>query len=191
VTDTGLYDWTRYPNIFEGYKNAKPETWGILQIRKKGLRDVGCTLAAEPAHRIAVGAETLALRMDRCCANALALARYLAGHPKVARVYYPGLEDHPQHRLSAELFRAHGGLLALELADGIDCLDFLNRLKLVIKSSHLGDNRTLAIPIAQTIYWEMGAERRREMGIGDSLIRLSVGIEDVDDLIGEFRQALG
>jgi O-acetylhomoserine (thiol)-lyase len=191
VTDTGLYDWTRYPNIFEGYKNAKPETWGILQIRKKGLRDVGCTLAAEPAHRIAVGAETLALRMDRCCANALALARYLAGHPKVARVYYPGLEDHPQHRLSAELFRAHGGLLALELADGIDCLDFLNRLKLVIKSSHLGDNRTLAIPIAQTIYWEMGVERRREMGIGDSLIRLSVGIEDVDDLIGEFRQALG
>jgi O-acetylhomoserine (thiol)-lyase len=81
--------------------------------------------------------------------------------------------------------------MAFDLADGIDCCDFLNRLKLVISSSHLGDNRTLAIPIAQTIYWEMGPERRREMGISESLIRLSVGIEDVDDLVGDFRQALG
>ena len=190
VTDTGLYDWTRFPNIYENYKNPKPATWGILQIRKKGLRDVGSTLAAEPAHRIATGAETLALRMDRCCANSLALARFLAAHPKVTKVYYPGLPDHPQHRLAGELFKGHGGLMAFELADGIDCCDFLNRLKLVISSSHLGDNRTLAIPIAQTIDWEMGAERRSEMGISESLIRVSVGIEDVDDLIGDFKQAL-
>ncbi|MDH3315541.1 MAG: cystathionine gamma-synthase family protein [Betaproteobacteria bacterium] len=191
VTDTGLYDWTRFPNIYDNYKNAKPALWGMLQIRKKGLRDVGGTLAAEPAHRLAQGAETLALRMDRCCANALALARFLAGHPKVTRVYYPGLEDHPQHRLASELFKAYGGLMSFELADGIDCFDFLNGLKLVISSSHLGDNRTLAIPIAHTIYWEMGPARRAEMGISESLIRVSVGIEDVDDLIGDFGQALG
>src|SRR5687767_8971607 len=191
VTDTGLFDWTRFPNIYDNYKNAKPAQWGILQIRKKGLRDVGSTLAAEPAHRLAVGAETLALRMDKCCANSLALARFLAAHPKVTKVYYPGLEDHPQHRLAGELFKGYGGLMAFELADGIDCCDFLNRLKLVISSSHLGDNRTLAIPIAQTIYWEMGPERRAEMGIAESLIRLSIGIEDVEDLIGDFRQALG
>jgi len=80
--------------------------------------------------------------------------------------------------------------MSIELADGIDCFDFLNRLKLVISSSHLGDNRTLAIPIAHTIYWEMGPERRAEMGIVDSLIRLSIGIEDLDDLIGDFQQAL-
>jgi len=191
VTDTGLYDWTRFPNIYENYKNQKPAMWGIQQIRKKGLRDVGSTLAAEPAHRIATGAETLALRMERAAANALTLARFLAAHPKVARVYYPGLPDHPQHRLSGELFKAHGALMSFELRDGLDCFEFLNRLKLVIKSSHLGDNRTLAIPIAHTIYWEMGAQRRAEMGIADSLIRLSVGIEDADDLIGDFRQALG
>src|SRR5262245_1920685 len=191
VTDTGLYDWTRFPNIYENYKNTKPATWGILQIRKKGLRDVGSTLAAEPAHRIAIGAETLALRMDRCCANAGALARFLAAHPKVTKVYYPGLADHPQHRLAGELFKGYGGLMAFDLAEGIDCCDFLNRLKLVISSSHLGDNRTLAIPIAQTIYWEMGPERRREMGISELMIRLSVGIEDEADLIGDFKQALG
>jgi O-acetylhomoserine (thiol)-lyase len=82
-------------------------------------------------------------------------------------------------------------LMSIELADNIDCLDFLNRLQLVISSSHLGDNRTLAIPVAQTSYWEMGAERRAEMGIADSLIRLSIGIEDADDLIADFTQALG
>ena len=191
VTDTGLFDWTRFPNIHDSYKNQKPALWGIQQIRKKGLRDAGATLAAEAAHRLATGAETLALRMDRAAGNTLQLARFLAGHPKVTKVYYPGLEDHPEHRRASELFRNYGALMAFELADGIDCFDFLNRLKLVISSSHLGDNRTLAIPIAQTIYWEMGPARRAEMGIADSLIRLSVGIEDSDDLVADFRQALG
>lgn len=190
VTDTGLYDWTRFPNIQDTYKSTNPALWGLLQIRKKGLRDVGGTLAAEVAHRLATGAETLALRMERACANALQLARFLARHPRVKKVYYPGLEDHPQHKLAGDLFKAYGALMSIELADGIDCFDFLNRLKLVISSSHLGDNRTLAIPIAHTIYWEMGPERRAEMGIVDSLVRLSIGIEDVDDLIGDFQQAL-
>jgi O-acetylhomoserine (thiol)-lyase len=176
VTDTGLYDWTKFPNIYDNYK--------------KGLRDVGATLAAEAAHRLAVGAETLALRMDKACGNALALAKFFEGHAKVGKVYYPGLANHPQHKLAGELFKAYGALMSIELADGIDCFDFLNRLKLVISSSHLGDNRTLAIPIAQTIYWEMGAARRAEMGIAESLIRLSIGIEDTDDLIGDFQQAL-
>jgi O-acetylhomoserine (thiol)-lyase len=191
VTDTGLFDWARFPNIYDSYKNAKSANWGIQQVRKKGLRDVGATLAAEPAHRIATGAETLALRMDKACDNALQLARFLVAHPKVTRVYYPGLEDHPQHAFAQQHFKAFGGLLSLELADGIDCFDFLNRLQMVISSSHLGDNRTLAIPVAHTIYWEMGPQRRAEMGIVDSLIRLSIGIEDLDDLIGDFKQALG
>jgi O-acetylhomoserine (thiol)-lyase len=190
VTDTGLFDWGRFPNIYDSYKTAAPAMWGMLQIRKKGLRDVGGTLAAEVAHRLATGAETLALRMDKSAGNALQLARFLARHPKVTKVYYPGLEDHPQHRLASELFRNHGALMSIELADGIDCFDFLNRLKLVISSSHLGDNRTLAIPVAHTIYWEMGPARRAEMGIAESLVRLSIGIEDIDDLVGDFQQAL-
>jgi O-acetylhomoserine (thiol)-lyase len=190
VTDTGVFDWTRFPNIYDSFKNAKPALWGLLQIRKKGLRDVGSTLAAEAAHRLATGAETLALRMEKSSDNALQLARFLARHPQVKKVYYPGLEDHPQHRLAKELFRTCGALMSVELADGLDCFDFLNRLKLVISSSHLGDNRTLAIPVAHTIYWEMGPARRAEMGIADSLVRLSIGIEDIDDLLADFRQAL-
>jgi O-acetylhomoserine (thiol)-lyase len=190
VTDTGLYDWSTYPNIYETYKKGPASTWGILQIRKKGLRDAGASLAPDPAHRIAVGAETLALRMERTCANALRLATFLEGHPKVSRVYYPGLESHAQHRLAKTLFRAAGGLFAFELSAGIDCFDFLDRLDHVLTSSHLGDTRTLAIPVAHTIFWEMGAARRDSMGISDSLIRVSTGIEEVEDLITDFDRAL-
>jgi O-acetylhomoserine (thiol)-lyase len=191
ITDTGLYDWTRYPNILDSYKAQKPALWAIQQIRKKGLRDWGGTLDAEPAHRIAIGAETLALRMERQCANAQALAESLAGHRGVRAVHYPGLASHPQHALARELFRGYGALFSFELADGIDVFAFLNRLRIVVLSSNLGDNRTLAIPVAHTIFWEMGPERRAEMGIADSLIRISVGIEDRDDLIDDFAQALG
>jgi O-acetylhomoserine (thiol)-lyase len=190
ITDTGLFDWTRYPNIAESYKSQPPRNWGLQQLRKKGLRDFGGTLAAEQAHHIAVGAETLALRMDRICANALALARWLGAQAQVRAVYYPGLASHPQHELAGKLFRHYGGLLSFELADGIDPFDLLNRLRIVVLSSNLGDNRTLAIPVAHTIFYEMGAERRAAMGIADSLIRISVGIEDEADLIGDFRQAL-
>jgi O-acetylhomoserine (thiol)-lyase len=190
ITDTGLYDWTRFPNIAENYKSQPPALWGIQQIRKKGLRDWGGTLNAFDAHAIAVGAETLALRMERTCANAQALAQFLDAHRNVNEVYYPGLLSHPQHAVAESLFGAFGGLFSFELADGIDCFDFLNRLEIVVSSSNLGDTRTLAIPVAHTIFWEMGAERRAEMGIADSLIRVSVGIEDRDDLMGDFSRAL-
>ena len=190
VTDSGLYDWTTFPNIADSYTGQKPALWGVQQLRKKGLRDWGGTLSAEQAHHISVGAETLALRMERCCSNAQSLADALAAHPNVRGVYYPGLAAHPQHALATDLFTACGGLLSFELADGIDCFDFLNRLQVVVLSSNLGDNRTLAIPVAHTIFWEMGAERRAAMGIADSLIRVSCGIEDRDDLVADFVQAL-
>jgi O-acetylhomoserine (thiol)-lyase len=190
VTDTGHFDWTRFPNIADSYKTQKTPLWGITQIRKKGLRDWGGTLTAEQAHHIAAGAETLALRMERQCANAQALAEYLISHPKVSRVHYPGLPIHPQHHRAQALFRAPGALFSFELAPGHDLIAVLNRLRIVVLSSNLGDNRTLAIPVAQTIYWEMGAARRAEMGIADSLVRVSVGIEDTDDLIADFAQAL-
>jgi len=191
ITDAGGFDWTRYPNIYDDYKGPKHELWGITQIRKKGLRDWGGTLAAEQAHHLAVGAETLALRMQRQCANALALARFLEARSEVRAVYYPGLASHPQHRLAGELFADYGALLSFELDPALDCFDFLNRLRCVVLSSNLGDNRTLAIPVAHTIFHEMGPERRASMGIADLLIRLSVGIEDCDDLIADFAQALG
>jgi O-acetylhomoserine (thiol)-lyase len=190
VTDTGLFDWSKYPNIFDNYKNGDPARWGIWQIRKKGLRDAGASLGSEAAHHLAVGAETLALRMEKISANALVLAQFLESHSLVRRVYFPGLASHAQHERAKTLFRAAGGLLAFELDDAIDCFDFLNRLRVVVCSSNLADNRTLAIPVAHTIYFEMGATHRASMGIADSLIRLSIGIEDPGDLIADFETAL-
>jgi O-acetylhomoserine (thiol)-lyase len=190
LTDTGLYDWTKYPNIFDAYKRYAPPQRGMAQIRAKALRDFGGTLGPEAAHHLAVGAETMALRLDRECANAMAVAKMLEADPRVAAVHYPGLPSHPQHAIATELFRAYGSLFSFELKDGIDCFDYMNRLKLGVPASNLGDTRTLVIPVAHTIFYEMGPERRASMGIAESLIRVSVGIEDMADLVEDFRQAL-
>jgi O-acetylhomoserine (thiol)-lyase len=191
VTDTGLFNWENYPNIFEGFKKqVKPDALGLTQIRKKGLRDAGGTLSPEAAHSISVGSETLALRLERACTNAFSLAIFFESHPLIKKVYYPGLESHPQHQLAHRLFAKYGGLMSIELDESLDCFEFLNKLTLVIKSSNLGDTRTLAIPVAHTIFNELGAEKRAEMGISDNLIRLSIGIEDLDDLMHDFKKAL-
>lgn len=190
VTDTGLFDWASFPNIADNYKKNASKNWGMTQIRAKALRDFGATLSPDAAHQIAVGSETLALRSERESANALALASMLAADPRVAVVHYPGLPSHPQHALATELFRAYGSLFSFELRADIDCFDYLNRLKLGIVATHLGDTRTLLIPVAHTIFFEMGAERRASMGIADSLIRVSVGIEDTRDLLHDFSSAL-
>jgi len=190
VCDTGLFDWSGYPNILDSYRKGAPAGWGLQQIRKKGLRDMGGTLRAEDAHRIAIGAETLELRVERTSNNALALAQWLEQQPQVMRVYYPGLPSHAQHARAAALFGAFGPLLSFELHAGIRHFDFLDALRLVILSSHLADNRTLAIPVADTIFYEMGAQGRAAMGIADNLVRVSVGIEDIDDLRADFAQAL-
>lgn len=191
VTETGCFDWASYPNLFDFYKKGSPALWGLTQIKKKGLRDAGATLGAEAAHHLAIGSETLALRMEKICANAQALAEFLEGHPKVKRVYYSGLTKHPQHARAKQLFKGSSGVLSFELQDGLNGLDPFRKFRIVISSTNLGDNRTLAIPVAQTIYFELGPQRRAEYGIAESLIRVSVGIEETDDLIEDFRVALG
>lgn len=191
VVDTGLFDWTGFANILPAYQVADASQWGLTQIKKKGLRDMGATLSSEAAHKIAVGIETLALRMERACTNAKELALFLDNHDKVSRVYYPGLADHPQHFIAREqMLTGYGAILSLDLAQHIDPVAFLNKLELVICATHLGDTRTLALPVAQTIFYENSAQERAEMGISETMLRISVGIEDTEDLIADFTQAL-
>lgn len=189
VVDTGLFDWQRFDNILPLYRGPDKSQWGLTQIRKRGLRDMGGTLSPESAHGISIGLETLVLRTQRICDNAMRLSSYLHGHDKVAAVYYPGLADHPQHFLAREHFNGYGGILSVDLAEGIDPIAFLNSLNLVICATHLGDTRTLALPVASTIYFESSAEQRQEMGISDNMIRMSIGIEDIDDIVADFEQA--
>src|SRR3546814_6775717 len=136
--------------------------------------------------------ETRALRMDKSSGNTMALARFLSRHPKVVKVHYPGLASHPQHERAADCFdHGFGALMGVDLIDDIDVFEFLNRLKVLVLATHLGDTRTLVLPMAQTIYYEMGAQQRALMGISDTFLRVSVGIEDTQDLIDDFAQALG
>lgn len=190
ITDTGVFNWHKFPNIAENIQKQPAELWGISQLRAKAVRDFGACLSPDAAHHIAIGAETMALRIERQCSNTLQLTDMLAAHPNVSAVYYPGLKNHPQHAIAAKLFSAYGSIFSFELKPHIDCIDFLNHLKIAISATHLGDNRTLIIPVAQTIFFEMGAERRAAMGISESLIRVSVGIEDPADLLADFKQAL-
>jgi len=191
VTDTGHFDWQSYPNIVGGYRKGDPAQWGLQQIRKKGLRDMGAALSPEQAHQIGLGAETAALRVAQSSATALSLARLLEQHPAVAAVYYPMLASHPQHAIAQRLFSAGSWLLSFELRDPQTMLGVINRLQLPIRATGLGDTRSLVIPVAPTIFWEAGPAVRAEMGIADGLVRVSVGLEDVRDLARDFEQALG
>lgn len=190
VTDTGVFDWDRYPNIAEGLKKLPGPQRGNAQIRARALRDFGACLGPESAHHIAVGAETLALRMERSSSNAMALAEMLEKEKAVTAVYYPGLTSHPQHQLAADLFSGFGGMLSFEIDGKVDLFACLNRLKIGIFASNLGDTRTLVNPVAHTIYYDMSEAARKEQGIVSSLVRVSLGIEDTADILEDFHQAL-
>ena len=190
VVDTGLFDWGNFENILPIYRGADVSQWGLIQVRKRGLRDMGGTLSPDSAHAISIGLETLVLRTNKICENAMRLASFLDNHVNVSAVYYPGLSHHPQHFLARELFNGYGGILSLDLANHIDPIKFLNTLNLVICATHLGDTRTLALPVASTIYFESSVKERQEMGVNDNMIRLSIGIEDIDDIIADFEYAL-
>ena len=138
------------------------------------------------------GARTLALRMQRHCDNALELAGWLQAHPKVARVHYPGLESHPQHTLAQrQMPRGQGGMVALELrADLAAAQRLLAATELFTLAESLGGVESLIGQPASMSHVAMPPEMRARLGIGDALIRLSVGIEDVDDLRADLDQAL-
>ncbi|CAH2776486.1 MAG: O-acetylhomoserine sulfhydrylase (EC @ O-succinylhomoserine sulfhydrylase (EC [uncultured Paraburkholderia sp.] len=190
VTDTGEFPWQNYPNIAEVYRASNSADWGLLQVRKKGLRDMGGALSSEQAHQIGLGAETLSLRVAKSSENAQALAEYLEAHPAIQKVHYPGLPSHPQYEIAKKLFKSSSWLQSFELRNADRMLDVVNRLQLPIKATGLGDTRSLIIPVAPTIFWEAGAEVRKSMGIADGMVRFSVGIEEIEDLIADFEQAL-
>jgi cystathionine beta-lyase/cystathionine gamma-synthase len=137
--------------------------------------------------------KTLALRMERHCSNALALAQWLERHPRVARVHYPGLASHPQHALAQRQMNGrYGGMITLELAGTLDdARRFLQRCRIFALAESLGGVESLVDHPALMTHAALPAEARRELGISDGLCRLSVGVEDLDDLRSDLEQALG
>lgn len=190
VTDTGLFDWEHYPNIAEAYRKGDPQRWGLSHMRKKGLRDMGASLSSEHAHQIGIGAETLEMRITKASNTTNVLARFLQDHPAVREVRYPWLESHPQHQIATKYFKSGSWLMSFEVADIDNLLPAMNRLRIATRATGMGDTRTLVIPVAPTVFYETGPEGRAAMNIPDGLVRVSVGIEDEDDLIEDFDKAL-
>jgi cystathionine beta-lyase/cystathionine gamma-synthase len=154
--------------------------------------DTGGTMAPFEAWLSMRGLVTLPVRMDRHCANALALATFLEGHPKVERVHYPGLASHPQHAVAARQFEhGFGGMLAVEIADGVDGgKRFCDGLQLAWVATSLGGPQTLVGHAASTTHRQLDPDARRRAGIADGLVRVSVGLEDEADLLDDVARAL-
>lgn len=135
--------------------------------------------------------ETLAVRMDRHCQNALELAQFLEALPEVAYVKYPHLPSHPQYELAKQQMRLGGGLVSFELKGGIEAgRNFLNKLQMISFSANLGDTRTIATHPASTTHSKLKEEERRQVGITPGLIRISVGLENIEDIKQDITQAI-
>ena len=137
------------------------------------------------------GTKTLAVRMDRHCANARKVAEFLAGHPKVAKVYYPGLKDHPQHDVAKRQMRDFGAMVSFEIRTDVEGTKaFIKRLKLWTLAESLGSVKSLLAHPPTMTHASVEPEVRKKHGINDGLIRLSVGLEDVEDLIEDLEEGL-
>ncbi|GAA5533754.1 trans-sulfuration enzyme family protein [Deinococcus aluminii] len=160
------------------------------ELRLHGLRHVGAVLGPFEAYLLLRGLKTLPLRMEAHCANAQALAEALQGHPAIKALHYPGLPDHPGHDVAARQMRAFGGLVSLDLGSQEAAFAFLNNLKLFTQAVSLGDVESLSSHPASTTHQLLGEETLERQGVTPGLVRLSVGIEDQEDLIRDVLGAL-
>lgn len=164
----------------------------IRRANKEILRPFGGAISPFNAWLVVRGMHTLTLRVERQADNALAVARFLAGHPRVEWVSYPGLASHPQHQIALRQMRGFGSMVCFEVKGGLGAGQrLMNRVKLCSLAVSLGDVKTLIIHPASTTHRVVEREQRLAVGITDGLVRLSVGAEDVEDIIADLDQALG
>jgi O-acetylhomoserine (thiol)-lyase len=203
VVDGGRFDWTRsakFPTMTEPYAGyhgiAFADEFGpaafIMRARAEGLRDFGACMAPATAFYILQGIETLPVRMARHVANAEAVARFLEQHPAVAWIKYPGLESHPDHVLARRLMpNGAGAILSFGIKGGRKAgAKLIERLKLFSHLANVGDAKSLVIHPASTTHQQMSVEDLAKAGVGEELVRLSIGLEDPADLTDDLGQAL-
>jgi len=191
IIDNGTYDWSKNPKLETEAKQFGPFAL-ITLLRRNVYRNLGSCMAPHTAFLQSVGLETLPLRMDASCANALKVAMFLEGEIRVKAVDYPGLKSSPFYAVSqAQFGQRPGGLFTFDLESKKQCFEFINKLEVIRRSTNLNDNRTLIIHPASTIFCEYDAALKEEMGVRETMIRLSVGIEDAEDLINDIKNALG
>ena len=165
----------------------------IKEVRMVGVKDMtGSVMSPFNAMLVMRGLKTLQLRMARHCESGLRVARWLEAQPGVERVYYPGLESHPQHDLAKRQMPGFGGMIALELKGGYEAgIAMMNRLRMIRRAVSLGDAETLVQHPASMTHSTYSREERIDHGISDGLVRLSVGLEDAEDILADLADALG
>lgn len=204
IVDGGSFDWSksgRYPMLSEPrpeYSGIKlHETFGnfafAIACRVLGLRDLGPALSPFNAFLILTGIETLPLRMQRHCENTQKVAEYLAAHPKVAWVSYPGLKGDRYHELAKKYCpKGAGAVFTFGLKDGYEAgIKLVSDVKLFSHLANIGDTRSLIIHPASTTHRQLSDEQKVKAGAGPDVVRLSIGLEDVEDIIADLEQALG
>lgn len=208
IVDSGRFDWdtprfTAFREPAPGYHGLRfVEAFGTgspagniafaVRARAEGLRDLGPSLSPFNAFLLLQGLETLSLRVQRHCDNAIALARWLRDHPGVAWVNYPGLRDHASHQRALRYLRhGFGGVLSFGVRGGESAgRRFLEGVRLASHLANVGDVRTLVIHPASTTHRQLTPDQRRTAGVSDDLVRVSVGIEHIDDIVADFAAGL-
>lgn len=190
LVDNGLYDWSQTPALSPWM--AKGKEWALwLRLRREIFRHLGGSMTAQVAHILNLGLETLDLRVKQCVANCLELVKAMEQEPRIKHVCYPGAPNHMGYALALQQFNGMpGAVLSFDLESQSDCYRFFNALKVIRRATNLNDNKTLIIHPYSTIYSEFSPEQKAQMGIRNTMFRLSVGIEESADLIEDIRQAL-
>jgi O-acetylhomoserine (thiol)-lyase len=201
LVDSGRFDWIaagRFPELTEPYDGfhgmvfAEESTVApfLLRARREGLRDFGACLSPMNAFQILQGIETLGLRMDRHVANARRIVEFLVSHPQVSRVAWPELASHPDHALARRLLpRGCGAVFSVDLKhDRAGGRRFVESLSLFSHLANVGDAKSLVIHPASTTHFRLDAAALAAAGIGEATLRLSIGLEDVDDLIDDLKR---
>ena len=189
ILDYGTFDWSRSKVLNTWHEKFGAEAF-TMRMRKEISRSTGSYMTPQVAYMQTLGLETLKLRFDRQASTCLELAVRLQTLPAVQSVNYPGLKDSPFYAISAAQFGKYpGALLTFDLTSRAACFAFINRLKIIRRATNMFDNRSLIIHPASTIYGTFSAEQRKKMNVSEQTIRLSVGLESVDDLFDDLRQA--
>ncbi|MEM5947416.1 PLP-dependent transferase [Spirochaetia bacterium 38H-sp] len=191
IVDTGLFDWTKYKSEPIVSAASKAGEFALLYVlRKDVVQNMGFSISPMHAFLHYLGMETLPLRIKQHCHNALALAEFLAERDEIVSVRYPGLKSDPSYSHACNtLDGLFGGLFTFELKSKEECYAFVGALKLARNIVNIGDSSTLIIHPASTIYADASEEEKRGAGITEGLLRVSVGIEDSEDLIEDFENA--
>ncbi|MGA3293544.1 MAG: aminotransferase class I/II-fold pyridoxal phosphate-dependent enzyme [Candidatus Acidiferrales bacterium] len=164
---------------------------GLIQKVRANVIQLGGSMDPEAAFLMIRGMKTLEVRMERQCKTAMTVAKYLAKHPKVARVHYPGLPSHPDHNLAKRQMRGFGAMLAFDLKGGLPAARrFCDRVRVFLLAASLGGVESLVVLPIYTSHYHMSASELRAVGVGPGTVRVSVGLEDPGDLLEDLRQAL-